>query len=51
MKKQIPIFGAVFVFLTALALYLAQGAMRRGGAVIVLLFAAVLFWKRAQKSL
>jgi len=52
MTKKISLFAIVFLALAMLALYLAIGASHRGeGAMlIVLLFAALLFWKRSLRS-
>jgi len=52
MKKKLSLFVFVFLGLTAYALYAAQRAMHRGElmAFIVLMFVAVIFWNRVQKS-
>lgn len=52
MSKQMSLFVVILVILAGYALYAAQGALHRGErmAFIVLLFIAVLFWKRVQKS-
>ena len=52
MKKKLSLFVVVFLGLTAYALYAAQRAIHRGElmAFIVLMFIAVIFCNRVQKS-
>jgi lipopolysaccharide export LptBFGC system permease protein LptF len=52
MKRSLPLFVAVFVFLTAFAIYLSQRAYHRGELMwaFILMIAAVLFWKALQKK-
>jgi len=52
MKRPLTLFVAVFVCLTAFAIYSAQRASHRGELMLflVLMVAAVLFWKSLQKS-
>jgi len=52
MKRPLTLFVAVFVSLTALAIYSAQRAFHRGELMLslVLMVAAVIFWKSLQKS-
>jgi hypothetical protein len=52
MKKQLPLLVIIFLCLGAYALYAAQKAFHRGELMlfIVLLFIAVIFWNRSQKS-
>lgn len=52
MSKQSSLFVIILVALAGFALYAAQDAFHRGERMlfIVLLFIAVIFWKRIQKS-
>jgi len=52
MKRPLTLFVAVFVCLTAFAIYSAQRASHRGELMLflVLMVAAVLFWKSLQKK-
>jgi len=52
MKRPLTLFVAVFVCLTAFAIYSAQRAFHRGELMLslVLMVAAVIFWKSLQKS-
>jgi hypothetical protein len=51
MNKQFPFYVIVLVILTGLAITLAQQATHRGEALasVVMLFIAVIFWKKVQK--
>ena len=52
MKKQFALLAIVFLGLAGYAIYLAQRAFHRGELTIfvVMMFAAVIFWRRLQKS-
>jgi lipopolysaccharide export LptBFGC system permease protein LptF len=51
MRRSLPLFAAVFVCLTAFAIYRAQQAYHRGELMwaFILMVAAVLFWKSLQR--
>jgi len=52
MKRPLTLFVSVFVCLAAFAIYSAQRAFHRGELMLslVLMVAAVLFWKSLQES-
>jgi hypothetical protein len=50
MMKKIPLISVVFLALALLAFYLMTKPYNRGGAMIVLLFAFILFWRRSLRS-
>jgi hypothetical protein len=50
MMKKIPLISVVFLALALLAFYLMEKPYNRGGAMIVLLFAFILFWRRSLRS-
>jgi len=52
MRRSLPLFVAVFVCLTAFAIYGAQQAFHRGELMwfFILMIAAALFWKTLQRT-
>lgn len=52
MNKQPALYTVILIVLTAWAIYAAQSASHRGelATPFVMLFIAVIFWKKVQKS-
>jgi hypothetical protein len=53
MSKQLALFIIAMIALTAVAIMLAAQSFHRGQLMlfIVMIFVALIFWKRAQKGL